>query len=118
VADIVVRINRLPAADEAAFGAWLEETGNALRGNLDYSPEGAATAFTIGSQAWHNLPFSFAGKDPPQRLAFDLNTTQYGLDAVSVSFYFPLPPEPGVMDRLIPQVLGSLQLAGPARTAP
>jgi hypothetical protein len=116
IGDIVVRISRLPSASQADFEAWLSATQAALEADMANKPEGKPSEYGLDGRNWHNLPFSYAStQNPGQREALDFNATQFGIDAVSVSFYFPLPPAQGVLEQVVPMVLHSV---GPILAVP
>lgn len=107
--DIVVRIYPLESATPEAFERWLERAQQALRSNIAYEPEGELTGFETGGRQWHNLPLSCENKRLGRREAMDVNMTQFGHDALSISFHFELPPAEGIVERLIPRVLASVE---------
>jgi len=113
VQDIVVRVTPMPSAMPSEFDQWLNEVSNALRGDLANQPEGDLTSFEINGQVWHNLPLSRYNSAAGYREALDVNMSQFGHDAISVTFYFEIPPGPGIIDKLIPHMLASLRYAPP-----
>jgi len=108
VANIVLRVVALPTDSPADFDSWLNSVCNTLQTDPANKSEGQLAAYQIQGYAWHNLPMSRYNTVAGYQEAIDINMSQFGPEAISVTFYFPVPPADGVLEDLIPQVLGSI----------
>lgn len=117
VNDIVVRITEMADASADYFDNWLNAGVNGLRNDPANLPEGDLGSVECNGLVWHNLPMSRYNSVAGYQEAIDINFGHFGNLAIGVTFYFPVPPPPGVLEELIPRVLGSVAPAGSGEAA-